>query len=104
MTGEYLVAESGDITACKHPQAIRLIHLEDGFGSQEASPIVSMANARVTYTSTEQAGIKFEICQYQPTDRPIEDRFSVTANEDSTRLVVGVYDGMDSAFGLSERY
>ncbi|KAF7366547.1 PPM-type phosphatase domain-containing protein [Mycena sanguinolenta] len=31
--------------------------------------------------------------QYQPTDRPIEDRFSFTVSPDGTRLMLGVYDG-----------
>ncbi|KAF9463276.1 phosphatase 2C-like domain-containing protein [Collybia nuda] len=56
-----------------------------------------MENAGVTYTSSEHAGIKIEVCQYQPTDRPIEDRFSVTANEASSRLIIGVYDGHGGA-------
>jgi hypothetical protein len=31
--------------------------------------------------------------QYQPTDRPIEDRFSITASSNGKRLILGVYDG-----------
>jgi len=37
------------------------------------------------------SGIRISILQYQPTTRPIEDRFSIDGPED--RLVVGVYDG-----------
>ncbi|KAJ7291124.1 phosphatase 2C-like domain-containing protein [Mycena rebaudengoi] len=35
--------------------------------------------------------VQISSIQYQPTDRPIEDRFSITF--DSERLIVGVYDG-----------
>ncbi|KAJ6481710.1 phosphatase 2C-like domain-containing protein [Mycena sanguinolenta] len=35
--------------------------------------------------------------QYQPTDRPIEDRFSITVSPDGTRLILGVYDGHGSS-------
>ncbi|KAJ6511374.1 phosphatase 2C-like domain-containing protein, partial [Mycena vitilis] len=39
------------------------------------------------------AGLHISTVQYQPTDRPIEDRFSITASADGCRLIIGVYDG-----------
>ncbi|KAJ7135434.1 phosphatase 2C-like domain-containing protein [Mycena crocata] len=39
------------------------------------------------------AGVQIASVQYQPTDRPIEDRFSITASPDGARLILGVYDG-----------
>ncbi|KAJ7624982.1 phosphatase 2C-like domain-containing protein [Mycena polygramma] len=39
------------------------------------------------------AGFHISSVQYQPTDRPIEDRFSIIASPDGARLIIGVYDG-----------
>ncbi|KAJ7821342.1 phosphatase 2C-like domain-containing protein [Mycena leptocephala] len=39
------------------------------------------------------AGVQIASVQYQPTDRPIEDRFSITVSPDGARLILGVYDG-----------
>ncbi|KAJ6618655.1 phosphatase 2C-like domain-containing protein [Mycena sp. CBHHK59/15] len=39
------------------------------------------------------SGAQVSSIQFQPTDRPIEDRFSITASPDGERLVLGVYDG-----------
>ncbi|KAF8208305.1 phophatase 2C family protein [Mycena galopus ATCC 62051] len=39
------------------------------------------------------AGVTIASVQYQPTDRPIEDRFSITVSPDGARLMLGVYDG-----------
>ncbi|KAJ7326386.1 phosphatase 2C-like domain-containing protein [Mycena albidolilacea] len=39
------------------------------------------------------AGVTVSSVQFQPTDRPIEDRFSITASPDGARLMLGVYDG-----------
>ncbi|KAJ7130134.1 phosphatase 2C-like domain-containing protein [Mycena epipterygia] len=39
------------------------------------------------------AGVQISSVQYQPTDRPIEDRFSITVSPDGARLIVGIYDG-----------
>ncbi|KAJ6588459.1 phosphatase 2C-like domain-containing protein [Mycena capillaripes] len=38
-------------------------------------------------------GVKIASVQYQPTDRPIEDRFSIKVSLDHKRLLLGVYDG-----------
>lgn len=38
-------------------------------------------------------GIRVAVAQYQPTERPIEDRFSVNYDASQNRLIVGVYDG-----------
>jgi pyruvate dehydrogenase phosphatase len=43
--------------------------------------------------TTHSQGIIIDVAQYQPTDRPIEDRFSINLNATQTRLIVGVYDG-----------
>ena len=44
------------------------------------------------------------VVQYQPTDRPIEDRYSVHEDEEKKRLILGVYDGNSSCqmFWLAE--
>ncbi|KAF7341969.1 PPM-type phosphatase domain-containing protein [Mycena venus] len=39
------------------------------------------------------ASVTIASVQYQPTDRPIEDRFSITVSPDGSRLILGVYDG-----------
>ncbi|KAF8955057.1 phosphatase 2C-like domain-containing protein [Flammula alnicola] len=38
-------------------------------------------------------GVLIHVAQYQPTKRPIEDRFSLHFDADQNRLIVGVYDG-----------
>lgn len=38
-------------------------------------------------------GLQVHVAQYQPTERPIEDRYSVNLSNDGRRLVIGVYDG-----------
>ncbi|KAJ7757030.1 phosphatase 2C-like domain-containing protein [Mycena metata] len=43
------------------------------------------------------AGVQIASVQYQPTERPIEDRFSVTLSSDGARLLLGVYDGHGGA-------
>ena len=40
--------------------------------------------------------------QYQPTERPIEDRFSLTFDPSQKRLIIGVYDG--APFPLSMHF
>jgi pyruvate dehydrogenase phosphatase len=44
------------------------------------------------------AGVQIASVQYQPTDRPIEDRFSITVSPDGARLILGVYDGAPENF------
>lgn len=46
-------------------------------------------------------GVQVSSVQYQPTDRPIEDRFSISVSPDVQRVLLGVYDGatQDSALG-----
>ncbi|PPQ66427.1 hypothetical protein CVT24_007193 [Panaeolus cyanescens] len=39
-------------------------------------------------------GVIIHCAQLQPTDRPIEDRYSVHFDADQDRLILGVYDGM----------
>ena len=39
------------------------------------------------------SGWIIDVVRYQPTERPIEDRWSYTYEESSARLIVGVYDG-----------
>jgi pyruvate dehydrogenase phosphatase len=53
---------------------------------------------RTTYSRSESfplPGVHISVVQYQPTKRPIEDRFSVHSSQG--RLVVGVYDGHGGA-------
>ncbi|KAH6910186.1 phophatase 2C family protein [Coprinopsis sp. MPI-PUGE-AT-0042] len=54
-------------------------------GLTPAKLITSKVLTTVHYT--------ISIVQYQPTDRPIEDRYSITEDAKQKRLVVGVYDG-----------
>ncbi|KAF9485732.1 protein serine/threonine phosphatase 2C [Pholiota conissans] len=42
---------------------------------------------------TRPPGIIIDVAQFQPTDRPIEDRFSVDFDISQNRLIVGLYDG-----------
>jgi hypothetical protein len=44
-------------------------------------------------SSQEHGGIRINILQYQPTERPIEDRFSINISTGSNRIIIGVYDG-----------
>lgn len=39
-------------------------------------------------------GLQIDVAQFQPTDRPIEDRFSIDYDEVKSRLILGVYDGL----------
>jgi hypothetical protein len=49
------------------------------------------------------AGVTVSSVQFQPTDRPIEDRFSITVSPDGARLMLGVYDGTaDNFFWLND--
>ncbi|TFK31726.1 phosphatase 2C-like domain-containing protein [Crucibulum laeve] len=50
-------------------------------------------NNRIHTSQETHAGICIHVVQYQPTERPIEDRFSIDFEEHSKRLIVGVYDG-----------
>lgn len=57
-----------------------------------------MSGPGLIHSSTRlQAGFKIHTLQYQPTQRPIEDRFSISANDDANRSVLGVYDGHGGA-------
>jgi len=38
--------------------------------------------------------ILISVAQLQPTERPIEDRYSVNFDPTQSRIIVGVYDGM----------
>ncbi|KAF7292890.1 PPM-type phosphatase domain-containing protein [Mycena indigotica] len=38
-------------------------------------------------------GTRISVVQFQPTSRPIEDRFSISSSSDESRLLLGVYDG-----------
>ncbi|KAJ6591112.1 phosphatase 2C-like domain-containing protein [Mycena vulgaris] len=52
--------------------------------------------AEITHEAIQTvAGVQVSSVQYQPTDRPIEDRFSITA--EGGRLILGVYDGHGGA-------
>ncbi|GLB39917.1 putative protein serine/threonine phosphatase activity [Lyophyllum shimeji] len=52
----------------------------------------------LVHSSTRiQAGFKVHTLQYQPTQRPIEDRFSISADDEANRLVLGLYDGHGGA-------
>lgn len=54
-----------------------------------------MSNVKELVSSTVEItpSISVDIAQYQPTGRPIEDRFSTTFDQASNRLLLGVYDG-----------
>ncbi|KAF8892973.1 phosphatase 2C-like domain-containing protein [Infundibulicybe gibba] len=55
-------------------------------------------NGRQIHCSTEiHHGFHVHLYQYQPTDRPIEDRFSSTVDNAVKRLIVGIYDGHGGA-------
>ncbi|KAG6811621.1 hypothetical protein H0H92_006585 [Tricholoma furcatifolium] len=57
-----------------------------------------MFSSGVVHSSVQtKAGFKIHIHQYQPTKRPIEDRYSISTDELQNRLVVGVYDGHGGA-------
>ncbi|KAF8062325.1 phosphatase 2C-like domain-containing protein [Lyophyllum atratum] len=57
-----------------------------------------MAGPGVIHSSTQtQARFKIHTVQYQPTTRPIEDRFSISTHEQPHRLILGVYDGHGGA-------
>ncbi|CAA7269933.1 unnamed protein product [Cyclocybe aegerita] len=47
----------------------------------------------LTPTIESPPEVSVHIAQFQPTERPIEDRFSVHHSSDQSRLIVGVYDG-----------
>jgi len=55
-----------------------------------------MSNVKELVSSTVKItpSIAVDIVQYQPTERPIEDRFSTTFDQASNRLILGVYDGI----------
>ncbi|TFK75681.1 protein serine/threonine phosphatase 2C [Pluteus cervinus] len=49
---------------------------------------------RIVHSSCEEyANFRLSAIQYQPTDRPIEDRFSISVDSSSGRVILGVYDG-----------
>jgi len=57
-----------------------------------------MSGPRLIHSSTRiQAGFQIHTVQYQPTQRPIEDRFSISTHNDTNRLILGVYDGHGGA-------
>ncbi|KAJ3515606.1 hypothetical protein NLJ89_g1654 [Agrocybe chaxingu] len=47
----------------------------------------------LTPTIESPPEVSIHIAQFQPTERPIEDRFSVHHSSDHSRLIVGIYDG-----------
>ncbi|KAG6914917.1 hypothetical protein DXG01_014465 [Tephrocybe rancida] len=57
-----------------------------------------MSESGVIHSSTQtRAGFKIHLHQYQPTTRPIEDRYSMSTGEPPNRLLLGVYDGHGGA-------
>ncbi|KAF5384298.1 hypothetical protein D9615_003238 [Tricholomella constricta] len=57
-----------------------------------------MTGPGAIHSSTQTfAGFKIHIHQYQPTKRPIEDRFSISTQQRPDRLILGVYDGHGGA-------
>jgi len=55
--------------------------------------MVNIVGQTITPTLSIPDTLQIHIAQYQPTERPIEDRFSVDLTDDGTRLIIGVYDG-----------
>ncbi|KAF7319407.1 PPM-type phosphatase domain-containing protein [Mycena chlorophos] len=57
-----------------------------------------MSTRRRVAQETRSIGqFKLSVVQFQPTDRPIEDRFSISTSLDERRLILGVYDGHGGA-------
>ncbi|KAG6865737.1 hypothetical protein C0991_012209 [Blastosporella zonata] len=57
-----------------------------------------MSEPGVIHSSTQtRSGFKIHLHQYQPTKRPIEDRYSISTSEPPNRLLLGVYDGHGGA-------
>ncbi|KAG6872629.1 hypothetical protein C0995_008149 [Termitomyces sp. Mi166 len=53
-----------------------------------------MTDSSVIHSSRQTiAGFTVHVHQYQPTKRPIEDRYSISISESQNRLILGVYDG-----------
>ncbi|KAG6868508.1 hypothetical protein C0993_001848 [Termitomyces sp. T159_Od127] len=53
-----------------------------------------MTGSGVMHPSTQTVlGFRIHVLQYQPTERPIEDRYSISASDSRDRLLLGVYDG-----------
>ncbi|KAF8153201.1 phosphatase 2C-like domain-containing protein [Crassisporium funariophilum] len=60
----------------------------------------------ITPTADIPTGLAIHIAQFQPTDRPIEDRLSLNLDVNSNRLILGVYDGhggSETADHISQR-
>ncbi|KAG6857521.1 hypothetical protein H0H87_002146 [Tephrocybe sp. NHM501043] len=57
-----------------------------------------MPEPGVIHSSTQtRAGFKIHLHQYQPTKRPIEDRYSISTSDLANRLILGIYDGHGGA-------
>ncbi|KAG5335686.1 Phosphatase 2C like protein [Termitomyces sp. J132] len=53
-----------------------------------------MTDSGVIHSSSQTlAGFRVHVHQYQPTNRPIEDRYSISNSESQNRVLFGVYDG-----------
>ena len=64
--------------------------------SMESSEAAILDPRIVEQTSKIVEGTRWrvDVVRYQPTDRPIEDRWSFHYDKEQKRLILGVYDGM----------
>ncbi|KDR77314.1 hypothetical protein GALMADRAFT_96092 [Galerina marginata CBS 339.88] len=62
-------------------------------GAASALIVEAPVGQIVTPTLSIPGDFHIHVAQYRPTDRPIEDRFSLDFDAEKTRLILGVYDG-----------
>ncbi|PPQ92534.1 hypothetical protein CVT25_010367 [Psilocybe cyanescens] len=55
--------------------------------------MINVVGQTIVPTLDLPEGLQIHVAQYQPTERPMEDRYSVNLTDDGRRLLIGVYDG-----------